>query len=611
MTSQSGISINNYSKKYLIVQGNTAPFQDILRSHGGVFVKKGWLVPVDQKAVVTIKLTSPSPVKPKIAPRRTADFIYLSEKDTGNYLATNYTSPALFSLDGKIWDSVARYLMYKNFEGTVKATAIYNSPSLDIAIQKFSICSIPVAKTPKEMLQNQELSLISKSPINASFIKNAKHLFESATTAKFQQNKLLLNFLQSTSPSFIINNCSDDQLGYTGNLLGNVLMKIRKTPNKIIPTNHLQIEQVENGYVVRGDPDATISGTLRGLGTYKDGEKLYYGKFDSTLDGWFIPHDKGGEAKRIVFETFPPEKRMKEESFTWLKQQAKEILNVAIVYAKLSKKRAIDKTDITFVLNNIFGVPVPPSNRLLTVKYLSFIREYAKKWRVEIPCDTETLIWDTVATTTIFDGVSSPKQLSSSFKNFDAAIFDMPIFTLLNLTEMESIIVGAFRKLYMNLETGENESKLCIEIVSLMVGRKNYAKINEIYAKKSKMQAGTYLNEPQEFQQRFRIKLPHLEHIFPVLPKLSKKCTLLFLIMMEYIMSLDTGDIHEINKRMIIFSQKGVERKREDANDKKDTHEDGPDNGKDTHEDTHKDGKDTEETQNEKGKHRRHRHAKN
>ena len=288
------VFIKDYSKRYLVILGNTKPHQALIRKHGGRFIHgKGWLIPKGRRVAIEKELheimsplpaSTSSPVESatpvySVSPEPTPDEITsiktptttisrpVVKSDTidlytpiGEYGYMTIAFTNLFNLDSKMWDSVERYLMYKMYEGTFKGKAIRDAETLADARKKFHINKVFIAKTPKQLVLNQKLVPLAQSVINKKYLQGREDIFYHANKAKFTQNNVLRNRLLKTSRT-IINKNPDDFFGYEGNLLGNTLMKLRNefggSEYQIIKTNNLTIERYpanKSFYVIRGDP---------------------------------------------------------------------------------------------------------------------------------------------------------------------------------------------------------------------------------------------------------------------------------------------------------------------------------------------------------------------
>nr|QBK87228.1 MAG: ankyrin repeat protein [Marseillevirus LCMAC201] len=630
------LCVRDYSTRYFVVRGNTKDHQNLLRKNGGKFFPKlkggkGWLLPLRNREIIEnnmsqSKPTIPSPEqesKPKESPTpvysdnsinrpiinnsSTID-IYTPIGEYG-YMTTSYTHPELFYLDKHTWDSIERYLMYKMYEGSIKANAVRDANTLVEARKKFNVNTIITAKTPKQLVMNQKMRPLAGSKMNTNNLQHREKLFYHANEAKFSQNRLLRNRLLYTDNKEIITKNSHDIFGYEGNLLGNTLMKLRYEfggpvyeHRNVSKTNSLIIRKYstldaslrsakvpkpasgskpvspagaqprtnKSFYVIRGDPDTELATQLRTLGTYKTKtDKVIRGKLNLNLQGgagWLVPYGKRKEAKKIVFNTYPDEKKIQICGQDWVKKNIKQFLEIAILVSRFRGRQEIGPDDLMFTIKDIYGREdfLGEENGNPSVDFIHSVWKYVEKQDTVISDAAIQLLWNFLSKMVleITQNIETYDQMKEIMNNIDATILDTPIKPAEGLTERESIIVHSFTRLYKLLKKINNvEAKICVIVVHMMLGNIHYENIRTIYSKKAKMQTDTdWTDEENQFQRRFQITTPHIQAILDNLPAdISTKCKLLVLTTLDYVMSLENENAITISKRLIVLSQKGTQ----------------------------------------------------
>ncbi len=602
----------DYSTRHFVVRGNTKEHQELLRKNGGRFFPKlrggrGWLLPLERRTIIEAEmanLTAPvispeqSPEDPE-TPVRASPLIknvvaassitrpIIKNSSTIDvytpigkygYMTIAYTRPQLFYLDGYHWDSIERYLMYKMYQGSFKAKAIRDADTLIEARKKFNVNTVSTAKTPKQLVVNQKLQPLARSEMNNGYLQHREQLFYRANKEKFAQNKFLLNRLLNTNDKEIVNKNSHDIFGYEGNLLGNTLMKLRHEfggpdhdRRNVSKTSSLIIEKYpsnKNFYVIRGDPNPELAAQIRNIGTFKTKTgKVIRGKLNLNLQGgagWLIPHGKHEEAKTLVFDTYPDEKKLEISGRTWVEKRMKQFLDVAILFSQFRNRQEVGSDDLLFTIKDVFGgedflgeEKVVPSDH-----FIRSVWKYVEKQDAVISDAAIQLLWDFLSKMVLefTQGIETYQQMNEIMTRIDATILDTAIKSTEGLTERESIVVHSFGRLYKLLKKiNDSEAKICVTVVHMMLGKYHYENIREIYSKKAKMQGDAeYPDDEIQFRRRFHIKNPHIQAVLDNLPKnISKKCRLLILTTLDYVMSLEGEDAITISKHLIILSQKG------------------------------------------------------
>jgi predicted NAD-dependent protein-ADP-ribosyltransferase YbiA (DUF1768 family) len=605
------VYIQDFTQKYIIVRGNTSKHSELLRKQRGRFIQnlrggKGWLVPIKYRNTLEEILKEPKISESKIVESKIEEVkeeFKIEEPQTRNiysssiprpvvkdkklielytvdgeygYMTIGFTLPNLVNIGSYSWDSIERYLMYKMYEGSYKGNAIRDADSLCDAYKYFKVDRISLAKTPKQLVINQRLKPLAESKINVNYFHNPENLFYKANKDKFTQNKLLATNLLKTGNANIINKNSLDIFGYEGNLLGNTLMKIRSELNEekfINPqkTNSMIIEKYignKNFYVIRGDPDQDLAREIRALGTYKTKNgKIIHGKLNLNLQkgaGWLIPKTKAQEAKELVFETFPDEKKIQISGHKWVKNRIRPFIDIAILFSGLRGHQEVTSDDAMFSIKDSFGAEefLGQDNGEPSQLFKYSIQKYASLEGAVLSDATVKLFWDFISkmVADIFRDVNKYQDLRKIIDKLEETILDISIRPVEGLSERESIITNSFIRIYKLLQRlSDKDAKTCVIAVHMIVGNKIYADIREIYSKKAKIQSDSeYPDAETEFRKRFRIKSPHIAIILQLLPRgISKKCQLLLLTSLDYIIDLEGEDAIAISKRLIILSQKG------------------------------------------------------
>jgi ankyrin repeat protein/predicted NAD-dependent protein-ADP-ribosyltransferase YbiA (DUF1768 family) len=628
--------VQDYSSKYFVVRGNTKNHQNLLRKNGGRFVKlkggKGWLIPVSRRAIVEAEIarlsntpasltperlttTPPSPELDTESPDYSPTPVYSVSPETsmtpdevdsliknvvsGNsisrpvvkkdetidlytpvgeygFMTVSFTRPKLFYFDNFYWDSIERYLMYKMYEGSIKAKAIKEAETLAEARRKFAVTTVPAAKTPKQLVLNQKLRPLANSEISSRYLEHREQLFHRANSAKFSQNKIYRNKLH-TSDIEIINKNSHDSFGYEGNLLGNTLMKLRHEfggpkydQRNVSKTNSLVIEKYPGNktfYVIRGDPDSDLATEIRSIGTYRTKTgKVIRGKLNLNLQGgagWLIPYSKRQEAKKLVFDTYPDEKKIEVSGRDWVNKRMKKFVEVAILFYRFRGRSEVGPDDMLFSIKDIFGSEYfLGGDEVPADRFIRSVWKYVDSQDAVVSDAAIQLLWNFLSKMVIefTQGIETYDQMKEIMNRIEASILDTSIKPVEGLSERESIVVDSFNRLFKLLKKINNtEAKVCVTVVHMMLGKHHYEQIRDIYSKKAKMQGETeYPDDESQFRRRFGINNPHIQAVLENLPtNISKKCKLLLLATLDYVMDLEGDDAISISKRLIILSQKG------------------------------------------------------
>ena len=600
--------IVNHSKNYFLVRGNTKDNQDLLRRNGGKYIKKfgGWLLPISRKKLIEEKILEvnepkditpenvPSPeefvdgpeisVTPVWSPSPTpivedkSDILLYGPHGLHGFLTISYTSPDQFVLDGQVWDSVDRYLMYKMYEGSYKATAIKEAEDLETARRKFLVTEISKAKTPKQLVANQKLLPLVDSKMNNGYLQRRELLLEKANRAKFEQNGTLLRRLLRTGERQIINKNANDTFSYEGNMLGNTLMKLRwefggpefnaRTAKK---TNNLIIERYmgnKNFYVIRGDPDHDLAIDIRGLGTYKTKNgKVIRGKLNLNLQGgagWLIPLSNKEQAKELIFYTYPEDKKIQMAGREWLKKRIYKFLEVAAIFSRYRGGQELTTEDLLFSIKDIFGNEdyLDNNDTEPTFEFVKTVRHIGNKHNVVISDQAVKLLWDFLSKMVyeFSQGFENYKEMVQMMNDIEASILETPIRDNPGMNDRESIVVDSFKRIFRILKkiSDKPDSKICITVVQIMLGGQHYDIVRELYSKKAKLTGSNeYTDEATQFRRRFKIDNPHIEIILENIPNIDRKCKLLLFVTLEYVLGLEDEEAISISKRLIILSQKG------------------------------------------------------
>ncbi len=605
------LHIEDYSSRYFLVRGNTKDHQKLFRRNGGRHISKGWIIPISRRAgveaelladLVATKLIAESSMSASpaiISPEDLASPHFLIENivvDTSitrpvikkdksvdlytsvgkyGYMTLSFVHPNLFYLDGGYWDSVERYMMYKTYEGSFKGKAIKEADDLIDACRKFNVNTVSAAKTPRQLVINQKLSPLASSKRNTKYLQHCEQIFYRANKAKFNQNKIYRNKLISGDLE-IINRNTRDNFGYEGNLLGNTLMKLRDEfggasydHRDVRKTNSLIIERYSGNkkfHVIRGDPTSELATEIRRIGTYKTKTKrVIRGKLYLNLQGgagWLIPNGKYIEASKLVFNTYPDEKKIEVSGRDWVEKRMQQFVQVAMVFSRFRGKPEIGPDDVLFSIKDVFGSEeFTGEKQAPSDNFTRSVWRYVQDQDAIISDAAIQLLWDFLSKMVLefTHGVETFDQMKDIMNKIEASVLEMSIKPVEGLTERESIIVHSFDRLYRLLKKiSGSEAKICVTVVHIMLGEDYYQKIRELYASKTKMQSGGGSDEESQFRKRFHIKTPHIQAVLQGLPKdLSKKCKLLLLTSLDYIMELDSDDAITISKRLITLSQKG------------------------------------------------------
>ena len=604
------VFIKDHSARYLIILGNTKPHQTLIRKHGGRFIRgKGWLIPKSRREAIEKELynimsplpkSSSSPVASatpvySVSPEQSPDELDIIKNTSNNtivrpsvksetinlytpiseygFMTIAYSIPNLFNLDSKMWDSIERYLMYKMYEGTFKGKALSDAETLAEARKKFYINKVFIAKTPKQLVLNQKLVPLAQSEINKRYLQNREDIFYLANKAKFTQNRVLRNRLLKTANREIIDKNPDDFFGYEGNLLGNTLMRLRHefggSEYIVKKTNNLIIEKYspnKSFYVIRGDSELELASVIRGLGIYKTkAGKTVRGKLNFNLQGgpgWLIPVSRADEAKKVVFETFPDEKKIRVSGQDWIKKRVRKFIDVALLFSQLRDRQEIGSDDVMFAIKDVFGTEefLGEDGELPADHFVQSVWKYVDGQGAVISEAAIKLLWDFMSKMVkeFTNGIETFQQMKKIMNRIEAAILDTSIQPVEGLTERENIIISSFTRLYKLLKRVHNkEAKICVTAIHMMLSKHHYENIREIYSKKAKMQGNEYPDEETQFRKRFHIKTPHIEAVLQKLSDISKKCKLLVLTTLDYVMNLEGENAITISKRLIILSQKG------------------------------------------------------
>ncbi len=493
------------------------------------------------------------------------------------FMTVSFTRPNLFYLDNCYWDSIERYLMYKMYEGSFKAKAIKEAETLAEARRKFDIITVSTAKTPKQLVLNQKLQPLANSEMNSRYLQHREQLFHRANNAKFSQNKIYRNKLLNTSDVEIINKNSHDSLGYEGNLLGNTLMKLRHEfggpeydQRNVSKTNSLIIEKYPGNktfYVIRGDPDSDLAAEIRRIGTYRTKTgKVIRGKLNLNLQGgagWLIPYSKRHEAKKLVFDTYPDEKKIEVSGRDWVKKRMKKFVEVAMLFSRFRGRPEVGPDDLLFSIKDIFGSEdFLGGDEVPADHFARSVWKYVDSQDAVMSDAAIQLLWNFLSKMVLefTQGIETYDQMKEIMNRIEASILDTPIKPVEGLSERESIVVDSFNRLFKLLKKiNDTEAKVCVTVAHMMLGKHHYEQIREIYSKKAKLQGETeYPDDESQFRRRFGINNPHIQAVLDNLPtNISKKCKLLLLTTLDYVMDLEGEDAISISKRLIILSQKG------------------------------------------------------
>lgn len=493
------------------------------------------------------------------------------------YLTLNYCQPGLIYLDKHYWDSVERYLMYKMYQGSYKGKAIKEAPSLHEARKMFKVLTVPVAKTPRQLVVNQRLRPLAESKPNTHYLQHREQLFFIVNKAKFTQQELYRNKLLATGDIPIFNCDAHDSFGYEGNLLGNTLMNIRhqlggaKYDSRDLPkTNNLTIKRYlgnPNFYVIRGDPEPELATEIRKLGTFRNSSgKIVRGKLNLNLyggSGWLIPAEHYPDAKWLVFQTFPSQKQIESYGRGWVKRRSMLIVEVAILFAKFRDRSEVGADDILFVIKDIFGAESFAGEEQPNESFMRSVWKFTDFQESAITDTAIQILWNylSIIVSQILDGVRDFPELQERLDGADSDIFDKAINSLEGLTERESILVVSFKRIFGLLQKiSDNESKACTTAIYMMFGRDYYDQIRMIYSKRAQTSVirSTYSSEEHQFRDRFGIQNMHIKDIINHLPDLSKKCKLLFLIATDYILSMEDAEAVQLSRRLLLLSQNGL-----------------------------------------------------
>jgi hypothetical protein len=586
------LEIQQFSDDHFVVCGDTRSHQQLLRKHKARFctalqgcsASRGWIVSNKhrkeleaelqqlQPAQISTPTPAPTPISNNLLNIPSPIIELWSSAGPQGFMTVSFCRPKLFIADRHYWDSLERYLMFKRYEGSHKASAIRLAETLQDARRKYLVTSVPFAKTPKQLLINQKLQPLAESKLNKKNLENFEKIFYRANRLKFEQNSVFRNQLIKCKQD-LINRNANDEFGYEGNRLGNSLMKLRCEflrqpfdPASILKTNNLTIQKYNTKfYVVRGNPDDDLAQKLRTLGSYKGSNgKIVRGKLSLNLiggPGWLIPGTNRREAKELVFKTYPNCKKITVCGKNWIKKKTRVIVEAAALFSKFRGHQEIGSDDTLFAIKNIFAADryLGLQNDGPSTEFSQMVSKEAKKTGSIISHSAIQLLWEVLSQMILELNIENYEEMKAVIENQELALLDQPIDSVEGLIDRETIVLRPFNRLYRLLSRlNDDVNKVSVLVIHLMLGDKHYEKIRGLYSKASKQKATSsgYSGETAELQKRFKICCPHISEILKLLPKTTnKKCKLLLFVTLDYIMALPGDEAVKLNKRLLLMTK--------------------------------------------------------
>jgi hypothetical protein len=444
--------------------------------------------------------------------------------DIRDPLSNAYTREKLFELDSNKWDSVERYILWKYYSDTPKGTAIIKAKNLDEATEIFLSRKISKSKTLSELEENNKNKDIYTSKIKKI---NLIETLKNAIYAKFDQN-ILLKIQLSSIEKPIVNKIYTDHFGYTGNILGEILMEYSQYKNRESPkSNNLELSKLNNEfYIVRGNPDNNIINKLRNLGTFqeKNSTKTIYGKYNKELNGWLIPKNKKKELIEILNELIPEKYLCNILIKNWIKKHIKMILNKCKIYSlKIKNNKEISTQIILLITKDFYQLDkyLTDTNKTkIPIEIVLYIDKWCKKYDISISINGINLIWTCVNNwaKNVFNNIENCKEIYKINELKNNENLDL---------EKEYVFVNVFNRIF-ELINKNNEArgipKNCIITLELLLDEPYADKIAKIYKEIiHDKQSGTNLIE------KFNLNIGQ-ETEKQLNPILSEKCKLLVLV---------------------------------------------------------------------------------
>lgn len=466
-------------------------------------------------------------------------------------LTTRAWTKNLFYLDKQYWNSVDQYIYYNlnkdNSNGQrIKQFRFRSDMDNFLLLQN-------AGNTKNVSITNH----YEKTPY--SYLKGKK-LLETATKAKFYQNKYLLEILKTINKP-LLNIDFDDTYGYINNNLGNVLMEIRMEsigiPKQILPSNNLRFSIYKpkpNFYIVRGNPNEMYQYELDKLSSYRT-KKGYMikGKYNPKLidgGGWLVPRDHGDELHELIFETYPEYIKIRKLGKIWIDTKLEKIINVARKVVKTENKTQIPQSIIKFVIQKYYDTDIVAGKKVhVPLEFSITLSKILNKYGLSMNLLSQELLWEFISNLSniTLENIILYEEMKERLDKIDILFNDFMYKVEEQHPPLDNFVyyfITAFRKVFdLMKEKTETEKLACMITLDMIMGNKNYEKILHTYRNKIKYdKKGRYDDEITMFQERFDIHVHYIDEILEILPKVDKKCKLLILTSIEYIENLDNEE---------------------------------------------------------------------
>lgn len=486
------------------------------------------------------------------------------------YLCTRYWNPNLFILDNYTWNSVEQYTYYKMYESTPKAKYIRNIQTEDDMRQFVLLNKVKDTSPCMDILSMDEqvFNLIKQTKPVISMKKCMKHM-EMATREKIKQNPQLHKLLESIDKP-IVNKDFHDIFGYTGNLLGKLLMSI-KHDNRVMPTtDNIRVSIYKPNpsyYVVRGNITNDTLQQLKKIGTYRNKNgKIIRLRYNPKLiegGGWLIPKEHETELMNIVSKTYPENVRVHNYGKQWIHDKLVKLLSLSSKLQHMEGKNEISQRVLFCIIKEFYK-----SDELITGKKihipLSFkleVCEILKKHNWKLSNASLEMLWEYINNLTreIFSGAFTLQDMKERIQDIDAIFIDSVSKQIPDST-IEPIIhyfILAFRRIFSLLASFDvSERVACFTALDMILGTDVYSKVRTLYKTKIKHdKRGKYKTDIAMFQERFDVHVHFLSTVIDLLPNVEKKCKLLLLTTIEFLESMPESTMKSKLKKEFFILQ--------------------------------------------------------